>query len=47
MLSDNVNRFTKTVENYIKYRPSYPAEIYSFLVQQGLTPEKVIADIWI
>lgn len=46
MLSDNINRFTKTVENYIKYRPSYPAEIYSFLIQQGdLTSEKVIADI--
>lgn len=46
MQSDNTYRFTETVENYIKYRPSYPPEIYSFLVKNcGLTPEKVIADI--
>lgn len=46
MKSDNVNRFTKTVENYIKYRPSYPEEVYRFLVQNcGLTQDKIIADI--
>ncbi len=46
MVSNNINRFTETVENYVKYRPSYPAEIYPFLVQHcGLTQEKMIADI--
>lgn len=46
MTFDNTNRFTKTVENYIKYRPSYPDEIYQFLVENyNLNPEKLIADI--
>jgi len=45
-MANNANRFTETVENYVKYRPSYPSEIYLFLVQHcGLTQEKVIADV--
>jgi len=39
-------RFTETVENYIKYRPSYPKEILSLLADEcGLTQGKIIADI--
>lgn len=45
-MSDPANRFTKTVEYYLKYRPSYPPEIIPFLVKEcGLTKDKVIADI--
>lgn len=45
-MRDSVQRFDKTVEDYLKYRPSYPEDIYSLLVNQfDLTPEKVIADI--
>ena len=36
----------ETVESYLKYRPSYPEEVYSLLVKQfNLAPDKVIADI--
>ncbi|MBS0350946.1 MAG: class I SAM-dependent methyltransferase, partial [Proteobacteria bacterium] len=46
MNSDNTNRFTDTVENYIKYRPLYPPEMYPFLVEHcGLTQAQTIADI--
>lgn len=45
-MANNANRFTETVENYVKYRPAYPSEIYAFLVQHcGLTQEKMIADV--
>jgi SAM-dependent methyltransferase len=41
-----LNRFSNRVENYIKYRPDYPAEIITFLKEQGILNEKsVIADI--
>lgn len=39
-------RFSERVENYIKYRPSYPIEIVDLLVREiGLTPDHIIADI--
>ncbi len=39
-------RFTTRVENYVRYRPSYPAEILPLLQQQtGLAPDWTIADI--
>jgi ubiquinone/menaquinone biosynthesis C-methylase UbiE len=39
-------RFSATVENYIKYRPSYPKEIINFLVDTySFDPNKIIADI--
>lgn len=42
----SLERFSNRVENYIKYRPDYPAEIITFLKQQDLlTTETVIADI--
>jgi ubiquinone/menaquinone biosynthesis C-methylase UbiE len=41
-----VERFSDRVENYIKYRPSYPQEILAFLKKEiGLSPSSVIADI--
>jgi SAM-dependent methyltransferase len=43
---DPTTRFTNRVDNYVKYRPSYPATIITLLESEcGLTSEKVIADI--
>jgi len=39
-------RFSSRVENYVKYRPGYPADIIATLTKEcGLTAESVIADI--
>lgn len=39
-------RFDDRVENYVKYRPSYPAEVIAFLCSKlGLTSSSIIADI--
>ncbi len=40
------NRFSNRVENYIKYRPGYPAEIINFLkLELKLLSSDIIADI--
>lgn len=40
------NRFSTRVENYIRYRPDYPARIIGILrAETGITPDSVIADI--
>ena len=45
-MKDSTQRFTDRVEDYIKYRPSYPQEVIQTLVQEaGLSAGKVIADI--
>ena len=42
----NTERFSDRVSNYVKYRPSYPAEIIQTLTEQcNLTADTVIADI--
>lgn len=39
-------RFSDRVDNYVKYRPTYPAALIDFLQQRaGLTSDTVIADI--
>lgn len=39
-------RFSDRVENYVKYRPSYPSEILNALANScGLSPTSAIADI--
>ena len=39
-------RFSDRVENYVRYRPGYPAELLPVLAREaGLTPESTIADI--
>lgn len=39
-------RFNNRVDNYIKYRPHYPAEVYDYLLAENLVnPSAVIADI--
>lgn len=45
-MSNPTERFTKTVQNYINYRPSYPQEVIQLLINEcGLKPEHIIADI--
>ena len=39
-------RFSQTVQNYIKYRPSYPKEVVEVLIDEcGLTKASIIADV--
>lgn len=39
-------RFTHTVDNYTKYRPSYPQEVITLLQEQcGLTKNSIVADV--
>lgn len=43
---DPTRRFSNRVENYLKYRPSYPPEIIPLLESEcGLTAQTVIADL--
>lgn len=43
---DPTQRFSDRVENYVKYRPGYPAQTIPFLAQAiGLRPDSVIADV--
>ncbi len=45
-MADYTNRFSGKAEDYNKYRPKYPEELKTLLVEKlGLTPEKLIADI--
>jgi ubiquinone/menaquinone biosynthesis C-methylase UbiE len=45
-MKPTTERFSDRVENYSKYRPSYPPQILEHLTQAcGLTPEWAIADV--
>src|SRR6185436_3876550 len=45
-MSDPLNRFSKRVENYVQYRPGYPAGVIELLKSEcGLTETSVIADV--
>lgn len=45
-MSDTVERFSNRVENYVKYRPSYPREILNlFRDEMNLQTDSVVADI--
>ena len=44
--ADPTQRFSSRVDNYVRYRPGYPAEVLALLEEQcGLTPNTVVADI--
>ncbi len=44
--ADSTTRFSNRVENYVRYRPGYPAEVLTVLERAAnLTPDSVIADI--
>jgi len=46
MSLDPLVRFSSRVQDYVRYRPSYPGEIIPLLVREcGLAPESVIADV--
>lgn len=46
MEHDPKKRFSNRVENYVKYRPSYPQAVWDCLRDEcGLTPTAVIADL--
>jgi SAM-dependent methyltransferase len=46
MTSDPTSRFSSRVENYIKYRPSYPQAVIGLLEDEcGLTRESIVADV--
>ncbi|RYU89993.1 class I SAM-dependent methyltransferase [Mucilaginibacter terrigena] len=46
MTTNSTSRFSKRVNNYVKYRPGYPTLIIDFLQQDfNLTTDKLIADI--
>ena len=46
MISDPTQRFSSRVENYVRFRPDYPAGVLDVLwTQCGLTPETVVADV--
>jgi len=46
MIADPTKRFTDRVDNYVKYRPDYPAEVITYLQQEcGLTSNSAIADV--
>ena len=43
---DSIQRFSKTVENYVKYRPTYPQAMVDFLRREcSLSDTTVVADI--
>ncbi|EEF57230.1 class I SAM-dependent methyltransferase [Pedosphaera parvula] len=45
-MSDSTKRFSSRVDNYIRYRPGYPAEIVDLLKSEyGLTSASLLADI--
>ena len=45
-LTDPKKRFSSRVENYIKYRPSYPKEIIKFLTDKKiLSKQSIVADV--
>jgi SAM-dependent methyltransferase len=44
--ADPTGRFSDRVENYIRYRPGYPAAVLDILrAETGLTPQAVVADV--
>lgn len=46
MPTDATARFSRTVENYIRYRPGYPETLFDFLKSTlHLTPQAAIADV--
>lgn len=42
---NRLTRFSDRVQDYIRFRPSYPAPVVAFLKDHGLTAGKVCADI--
>ena len=46
MVSDSTSRFSSRVADYVRYRPTYPPEIVTFLHREcGVSPVALVADI--
>lgn len=46
MASDPTTRFTSRVEDYVRFRPGYPDEVFDLLKREcGLEPDKTVADV--
>src|SRR5277367_285802 len=46
LTTNSKERFTTRVDDYVRFRPGYPAEVIGVLREEcGLAPESVIADI--
>lgn len=46
MIEDSTGRFTDRVADYVKYRPTYPREVVTFVhVECGVAPGAQVADI--
>lgn len=46
MARETTHRFADRVDNYVKYRPHYPKEMFDFLLSENIiTSTSVIADI--
>lgn len=45
-VTNPTRRFSSRVDNYVRFRPGYPTEVFALLKREcGLTPDSVIADI--
>jgi len=45
-MKDNTKRFSNRVDNYVKYRPSYPAQLIDYLLNEiGINKKAIVADI--
>jgi len=45
-MKDNYSRFTDKVQDYIKYRPQYPEQVFAFIEKQfGIDNRGIVADI--
>lgn len=42
---DNSKRFSSRVDNYVKYRPSYPQLAINYLFENGITNNSTVGDI--
>ena len=42
---DNTKRFSSRVDNYVKYRPSYPQDAMSYLFNKGINKNSIVGDI--
>lgn len=46
MAANSTTRFSRTVQNYLRYRPGYPPELLTFMQKEmGLSTDATIADI--
>jgi SAM-dependent methyltransferase len=46
MSEDSTGRFTDRVADYVKYRPTYPREVVTFVhAECGIAPDALVADI--